>query len=107
MMMVFISSSCTVSFHWPFIDNIDFLSSSVISLINQENNVPTKEKECESNIDGLKGHSILFEESHAISEEEVKFEKRSSGKSRPQKKMDPKRRKYEKTEIHIIFGCFI
>jgi len=53
--------------------------------------VPTKEKECESNIDGLKGHSILFEETGAISEEEVKFEKRSSRKSR-----DPKRRKYEK-----------
>jgi hypothetical protein len=84
----------------------------------QENNVPTKEKECENNIDemamqevpeilkdklpnvensnGMKGHSILFEESHVISEEEVKFEKRSSGKRRPQNKIDTKRKKYEK-----------
>ncbi|RHN76642.1 hypothetical protein MtrunA17_Chr1g0146111 [Medicago truncatula] len=45
------------------------------------------------NANGLIGHSILFKATRGIGEEEVKFEKRISRKSKPQKKRDPKKRK--------------
>jgi len=42
---------------------------------------------------GLIGHSIIFQATRGIGEEEVKFEKRISKECRPQKKRDPKKRK--------------
>lgn len=77
----------------------------------QENNVPSNEerggdvdniamlevanilKDKLPNANGLIGHSILFKATHGDGEEEVKFEKRISRKSKPQKKRHPKKRK--------------
>ena len=42
---------------------------------------------------GLIDHSIIFQATRGIGEEEVKFEKRISKECRPQKKRDPKKRK--------------